>query len=1011
MVHYLTAALALFSAVLLPVASAQPVRVAADVISLFSDSDVQMAALARVAAAMVAADPTFDAISLQLRTLPVGPRSIDALLEVCNAVEGLSIAAIVGPTFSRQAVPVGGWSAATGVPVVSHAATAPSLGDASNYPYVFRTCPSDTLLAAALLDALVASGVSRFTIVAQNDEYGLGGLSALQQLAPARGLEVAGVLTFAWQATQASIDAAVASLAAADARIIVVWATDSQTEALLRAARARGLVGPTHAWLLSTPVLMGDPTDPQGDVFIGLVSVDAAPPRSYGSARLNFTAVLQRWQALEPATFPPDGQIDVYAVYAYDTVLAVATAIREAVRGGWRPRIFSNGSCFGLQPPGANEVAISAALRLITVEGLTGTISWSAAGADRVLSRVSLQNLVRIPSDAGGAYRRGYVEAALWTPSTPLTPDAPGAASTDARGAFSPIKPLLYWPGGSTSPPPERDVLRGRTLRVVTLHAPPFVFVDSVSPLRLRGVAIEVLNDLSASLGFVINVTVSNRSYSALVDAVAAGEFDFLAADITVNARRQKIVKLSVPWFEDGLRVAIRRAEPVAVVSLGSFLQPFTWRVWVTVLLVMVLGGIIFFMIEHRSNPALAGPSSDPTGNPAWTHVARGKLLSVGILHVASSFTGADTGISPTTTPGRLLMLGFTFLWLILVSSFTGSVAAALSAQRADRSITGFDDIKRGEVAPNRVGAAIGSNTFTVFTQEVGAAPQGFASLTAVLEALSASDVDAAVGVGTSLRYNIGQSFCDLQVVGADWYKSALAYAFPLGFPFAAELDQGILQLKESGATYRIYESYLVSSCDARDTTSVNALDLEDLAGVFLICFFVVAAATTMWACSSYARGECPRLEAVVMRLLPFACLRRRRLGLGPHQQQQKQRQSTVTPTGHTALSSRKPSAAATANPAGGPLSTAGSSSNLNVQNPLSATAAPTASGSAASTPTATSSAVAAATHAPATRRGTGLTAAEWGSGLELPLTRDPHSRGGRAARLLSAAPTPTPTP
>lgn len=605
-------------------------------------------------------------------------------------------------------------------------------------------------------------------------------------------------------------------------------------------------------------------------------------------ASANLTAVLRRWQDLEPATFPVDERIDLYAFYAFDAVLAIAHAARLAVASGWRPLVRRPGApCFrpfgnvtSEDQPGG--LALERAMRQIAVSGLTGLLQWRDSGSDRVDSTISVLNVQRRPGPTPTGLREA-VDVANWSP-------LPAEAQLRVLGTFSPSPPTVFWPGGRLQAPSDRDSLRGKRLRAVTIIAPPFVSwgrAVGAAP-RLEGVIVDLVAAMGDELGFTVEWTVTNLSYAAAINAVGAGTFDAMFSDVTINSARQRIVSLTVPFYSDGMRVAARQ-ETEPAVDIFSFLYPFSTPLWALIVGMVTVTGALFVLMERGRNEAIRSPDAGGLPLP--------QLLFMGWWYMAMAFIGGDTSFSPTTKHGRVLLMGVSFSSLILLATYTGSVASALTARNVPKGVSGFDDLMRQRVPASRVGAVAGSNTAGVFTRTAGFTPLLFPTVDAMLQVsmpaiaqaarlaahergpcrrsqsvastpastlAASSSMPSPLASATSMCERIAApSRCLLvtptsrsQVVGNQFGQSDFGFALTKSLEHYAEpMNDAILRARESGELARLYSSHMRSTCPGPSNAGANEPDsfvmgAQEMGGVFITMGAVVCISAIMWACA-----------------------------------------------------------------------------------------------------------------------------------------------------------------
>lgn len=312
-------------------------------INLPGDSSAPVvAAFAQIAAEIVNADPRYSAF-MDLRVLPVAtaaaPMSTFSLF--LDAFRGANISGIVGPSDSGVAVIVAAWASTVGVPVVSYSATAPSLGILSDYPTFLRVVADDGATLQAAIALLLRADVSRAAFIAQDDSFGLEGLSTFSTAAAAAGVDVLFARTIPHGNCSSAADAL--DLAqASGARYFLLWAFPACTDVVLLAAAARGLVGPAYVWILaSETTVAGGGNVTAAGTFDGTLVVEPATAAQAPGADL---ALQQRVLAAFAAGYPAlsTKAPPVYAFYAADAVFTYAaafSALPASWAGGVRQRL------------------------------------------------------------------------------------------------------------------------------------------------------------------------------------------------------------------------------------------------------------------------------------------------------------------------------------------------------------------------------------------------------------------------------------------------------------------------------------------------------------------------------------------------------------------------------------------------------------------------------------------------------------------------------------------------
>lgn len=160
--------------------------------------------------------------------------------------------------------------------------------------------------------------------------------------------------------------------------------------------------------------------------------------------------------------------------------------------------------------------------------------------------------------------------------------------------------------------------------------------------------------------------------------------------------------------LDAGLGLAVQR-DAVSSVKWLNFLSPFSYTVWLAYLGAVLVCAACFYAFERNKNEDLVNAS---LGNER-------KQLAFSLWHVLLNFLQNDTGLRPATVPGRLLVIAMQFTSLIVLATYTGSVASSLTAQIALTPYSGIEDVRSGRISPSRVGVRPGTAQAAWYTREV----------------------------------------------------------------------------------------------------------------------------------------------------------------------------------------------------------------------------------------------------------------------------------------------------
>ncbi len=315
--------------------------------------------------------------------------------------------------------------------------------------------------------------------------------------------------------------------------------------------------------------------------------------------------------------------------------------------------------------------------------------------------------------------------------------------------------------------------LAGRELVVGTKQVPPFAMKDDKG--TWTGISIDLWNRIAAELGTKTRF-VEEPLNDLLVDT-AAGKLDASIAAITVTAEREQTLDFTQPYFTTGLGIATReRGNGIWNVVRGVFSLGFVQAVLGLALLLFIVGALLW-LFERRRNDQFGGGPAKGLGSAFWWSAVT--MTTVGYGDKA-----------PTTLPGRLVAIGWMFASVIIISSITAGITAALTTAQLQGSVTGPNDLP--SVA---VGSVEGSSSASYLSgQRIGFSH--FGSLGEGLNAVESGRLDAFVYDRPLLQYAVQQRGEEhLTVLPAEFDRQGYAVALPNGSSLREPVDRALLSL------------------------------------------------------------------------------------------------------------------------------------------------------------------------------------------------------------------------
>ncbi|XP_066399465.1 glutamate receptor 2.8-like isoform X3 [Miscanthus floridulus] len=793
--------------------------------------------------------------------------------------------AILGPQSSVESAFVADLATRAEVPVVSFSATSPSVSH-SEARFFVRAALSDAGQAEAIAALATYFGWRSVVPIYQDDDYGAAFVPFLVDALTAARAEVPYRCALPAGATRDAVAAAMYRLESEQTRAFVVHARPALAELVFAAAVEAGMMAEGYAWVIADGLtgLLGSIHPPQG--VIGLAP--HVPP----TARLR--DVRKRWahrfMRQHRDADLAQAEMGCYALWAYDAAWAIASAAERLSPGdlssqpglvGGR-RGSTDFSGLGKSMSGEKFLA---AITNTTFEGLGGRFE--------LINGELAVPAFRVVNIMDNAKERGI---GFWTQKDGLHRQlGRGRVGIASNSRLAPV----IWPADSTVVPIGWvQPTSGRKLQVA-MPGPvdpgyrPIMHLD-VDPATNRTVAggfvIEVFEAAVRLLPYALPfeyVLVGSMRYDTLVERVGKGEFDAAVADITITADRSQHVDFTLPYMSSGISMVVPMRDQRSKRAAWVFLKPLRWDLWLVSFAFFIFTGFVVWAVEHRSNEEFRGPPSYQIGT----------LLYFGFSTLV--FAHRENLKSNLS---RLVVVVWSFVVLILQSSYTASLTSMLTVPQLEPAIGDFASLWRGT---DKVGilnnsfmrAAMNKSGFPQSRLEPYQATQGFH------EALLNGTIGAIVDETPYLRLFL-KSYCDnftriaqsnktggfgfvsvpcllpLDIV-ITWYVHAVQHldrqlmtrvvhgrsieqAFPKGSPYVADLSRAILNLTESDEMSSIERKWFgdADGCAVQGSQFTSErLSFDSFWGLFLITgatsflccvlhllIFVVANRRRIWA-------------------------------------------------------------------------------------------------------------------------------------------------------------------
>ncbi|ESQ50784.1 hypothetical protein EUTSA_v10022533mg [Eutrema salsugineum] len=732
----------------------------------------------------VNSDPSFLGGS-KLRIM-INDAKRSGFLSIMGALQFMEtdVVAIIGPQTSIMAHVLSHLANELTVPMLSFTALDPTLSPLQ-FPFFVQTAPSDLFLMRAIAEMITYYGWSDVVALYNDDDNSRNGVTALGDELEERRCRISYKAVLPLDVVISSpveIIEELTKIQRMESRIIVVNTFPNTGKMIFEEAERLGMMETGYVWIattwLSSLLDSGLPLDRKS--LNGVLTLRLHTPDSRN--KRDFAA---RWK--NKLSNNKTIGLNVYGLYAYDTVWIIARAIKTHLEAGGNLSFSQDAKLSSLKGEALNLSALSRFdqgsqlldyIMHTKMSGLAGPVQFHQ---DRSMLQPSY-DIINVVDD-------GFRQIGYWSNHSGLSIGPPESfySKPSNRSSSNQHLKLVTWPGG-TSVTPRGWVFpnNGKLLRIGVPDRASFkAFVSRVngSSNNVQGYCIDVFEAAVKLLSYPVphefiffGDGLKNPNYNELVHKVTTGvEFDAVVGDVAIVTKRTRIVDFTQPYIESGLVVVAPVSTPNE--NPWAFLRPFTPPMWAVTAVFFIVVGAVIWILEHRKNDEFRGP------------------------------------------PRRQI---------VTILCYTASLTSMLTVQQLNSPIKGVDTLIS---STGRIGFQIGSFAENYMVDELNIArsrlvplgsPQEYA--TALQNGTVAAIVDERPYVDLFLS-----DYCKFAIRGQEFTRNGWGFAFPRDSPLAVDMSTAILGLSETGELQKIHDRWLSKS-------NCSSPHWSHFWGMFLVC-------------------------------------------------------------------------------------------------------------------------------------------------------------------------------
>lgn len=694
-----------------------------------------------------------------------GQLGSSALTNAANVMELLSanVVSVVAPMTAYVSNFISLVTDSSQVPLLTFAGNDVSVR-MKHSAYSIQMFGSDAVQMKAIASLLQKFYWREIVVIFQDDEVGVGGILALNNALRTLTGGSRIVQKFpvsdeyfngsSWKAILKSLDKEKTR-----SRVFLVHTSYHLAKKIFKEAKYSGVMQQQgYVWIVTEWVAnyLDVVHDKGMDSMQGVIGVRTRIPSSSRLQHIN-----TRWNESFTRAYPDvlhSDNISMIGVYAYDSIWVIARAIDDLFRASNHTELeFGSSTDAHFFQEGSVMFKMAADT---SFEGISGQIAFSENGLLEVDS-YDIINVVNKEIRVVGSW------------------------SKEGLNLIREEGLEITWPNGSSIPP--------SGYRKFLVGVPPHVvfaeFVNITDNNRnFSGFCIDVfrhaLEKLPYHLDYEFQVSEEsdkNPDYDDLVDQVANKTFDVVVADITILTNRTAKVDFTQPYTDTGLVIMVPVKKTRS--SRWPFLQPFTRSMWLTAAAFILLTAILLWLLERSENHAF-------TGKPA-------KQMEVSLWFSFSTIVFAHRE-KVMTCLGKLILMIWLFVVLILNSSYTASLASILTAQQLSPIIQDTETLRASNV---RIGHLFGSFVETYLTNELKIDQTRLRSLVKpedYVELLRNGSIGAIVDEIPYINMVMSKHCGEFTIVGQPFYRGGFGILFAKGSPVVSEMTSAVLNLTQN---------------------------------------------------------------------------------------------------------------------------------------------------------------------------------------------------------------------
>lgn len=331
-----------------------------------------------------------------------------------------------------------------------------------------------------------------------------------------------------------------------------------------------------------------------------------------------------------------------------------------------------------------------------------------------------------------------------------------------------------------------------KKLTVGVKSAPPFIIQEQE---QLSGVSVNLWERIARNM----NLLFEYRTYKAdemqtMLSDLEHGSIDLTINPLTVTADRLQRLNFAQPFYSSKLALAVQKPQTSSLVLfLKRMISHEFLSIVALLLLVILVFGLLLWQVEKTANPDEFRPGMRGLFDGFWWSAVTMTTVGYGDK-------------SPRTALGRIIAVIWMFTAVIIISGFTGSIAASLTVDEIKTDIRTISDLQETEVG------TLANTSAAAFLRDhnIALAGTNFNNVAEGLQAVKSGTIDVFVYDQPILQYTLEKENLrnDVVLLPYTFNEDYYSFAAPKSSRLIEKLNPRLMEVLESVGWIGVLKQY-----------------------------------------------------------------------------------------------------------------------------------------------------------------------------------------------------------